>query len=225
MGGNTWIIIGIITAAFSMFAIPYGFYLKSNSKETVTKSTYSAILKTANKPKKEATEKKAKGIRAKMSDIISEEFKRLIKKQVTPWSFYNSKGVRVKKFEGEDISISGSKYNDQSKMVFFNHIDSYIEGTIKRMIEKTIELGKDKNVPISMVLSSTEANLLGGIDAIYHEMQRVDRRLRGGGDPESVPKRDVSFEVKKMNDFLDRQIKIAEDLHFEIHKTGEADKY
>ena len=221
MSGNTWIIIGIITAAFSMFAIPYGFYLKSNSKEKVTKGTYSAVLETDNEFKKEAKEKNAQGIRAKMSDIISEEFKQLIKKQVTPWSFYNSKGVRVKKFDGEDISISGSKYNDQTKMVFFNHIESYIEGTIKRMIEKTAELAKDKNVPISMVLSSTEANLSGGIDSIYHEMQKVDRRLRGGGDPESVPNRDVSFEVKKMNEFLDRQIKIAEDLHFEIHETGQ----
>ncbi len=221
MSGNTWIIIGIITTAFSVFAIPYGFYLKSSSKKTIAKGTYPDILETNNEAKKEAIEKNAQGIRAKMSDIISEEFQQLIKKQVTPWSFYNSKGIHVKKFDGEDISISGIKYNDQTKIVFFSHIESYIEDIIKRMIEKTAELAKDKNIPISMVLSSTEANLSGGIDSIYHEMQKVDRRLRGGGDPESVPKRDVSFEVKKMNEFLDRQIKIAEELHFEIHETGQ----
>lgn len=211
MNAWSWIIIGGFLLVIGTIMLGYGWH-KMPEKNSV-------ILKTANEPKKEETEKNAKGIRAKMSDIISEEFKRLIKKQVTPWSFYNSKGVRVKKFDGEDILMSGSKYNDQTKMVFFSHIESYIEGTIKRMIEKTAELAKDKNVPISMVLSSTEVNLSGGIDTIYHKIQQVDRRLRGGGYPESIPKRDVSFEVKKMNDFLDRQIKIAEDLYFEIHET------
>ena len=171
-----------------------------------------------------ATEKKAKGIRARMCDIISGEFKRLIKKQVDPWIFYNSKGVHLKKFDDKNISMSGGKYNDQSKAVFFGHIEPYIQDVIKRKIEETVELAKDKKVPISKVLGSTEANLSGGIDTVYHKIQKVDRRLRGGGDPESVPKRDVSFEVEKMNDFLDRQIKIAEDLHFEIHKTGEVEK-
>ena len=36
MSGNVWITIGIIAGAFSMFAIPYGFHLKSKSK-TATK--------------------------------------------------------------------------------------------------------------------------------------------------------------------------------------------
>lgn len=172
-----------------------------------------------------ATEKKAKGIRARMCDIISGEFNRLIGKQLDPWIFYNVRGVRLKKFDDKNISMSGSKYDDQSKAVFFGYIEPYIQDVIKRKIEETVELAKDKKVPLSMVLGSTEANLSGGIDTVYHKMQGVDRGLRGGGDPESVPKRDVSFEVKKMNDFLDRQIKIAEDLHFEIHKTGEANKY
>ena len=65
-----------------------------------------------------ATEKKAEGIRARMCDIISGEFKRLIKKQVDPWIFYNSKGVNLKKFDDKNISMSGGKYNNQSKAVF-----------------------------------------------------------------------------------------------------------
>ncbi len=172
-----------------------------------------------------ATEKKANGIRARMCDIISGEFERLIEKQVDTWFRYNSHGVHLKRFDGKNISMSGVKYNDQSKAVFFSYIEPYIQDVIKRKIEETVELAKDKKVPISKVIGSTKANLSGGIDTTYHKMQEVDRRLRGGGDPKSVPKRDVSFEVKKMNDFLDRQIKTAEDLHFEIHKTGEADKY
>ena len=30
MAGNTWITIGVIAAALAAFAIPYGFYKKSN---------------------------------------------------------------------------------------------------------------------------------------------------------------------------------------------------
>ncbi len=92
------------------------------------------------------------------------------------------------------------------------------------MIEKTAKLASDKDIPISAVLGSTQANLSGGIDAVYHKMQKIDRNLRGGGDPKSVPKRDVSFEIKKMNEYLDRQITIAKDLHFETPETGQGKK-
>ena len=102
--------------------------------------------------KKGVEEVNTRGIRAKMCDIISEEFKRLTKEQVDPWIFFNSKGVRVKKFDGKDISISGGKYNDSSSLVFFGYIEPYIADAIKRMIEETIELAKDKNIPTSAVL-------------------------------------------------------------------------
>lgn len=170
----------------------------------------------------EASEINANGIRAKMRDDIFEEFKRLVKNQVEPWVFFNSgKLVRVKQFDGEDISLigSGTKYNDQSKNVFLNHIEPFIEDVIKRKIDETIELAKDKKVPLTAVLGSTKANLSIGIDTVYHKIREIDGMLRGGGYPESVPMRDVSLEIKTMNHFLDRQIKIAEDLNFETPET------
>ena len=246
MNPLTQLIVGYFLTAICAIGTIYGGYLvydghvkrrekkisnesKEINKETETirqDATGNDAVNNANTEDEtaKATEKKAKGIRARMCDIISGEFKRLIKKQVDPWIFYNSKGVHLKKFDDKNISMSGGKYNDQSKAVFFGHIEPYIQDVIKRKIEETVELAKDKKVPISKVLGSTEANLSGGIDTVYHKIQKVDRRLRGGGDPESVPKRDVSFEVEKMNDFLDRQIKIAEDLHFEIHKIGKVEK-
>jgi len=157
----------------------------------------------------------ARGIRARMSDIISGEFKRLIKDQIDPWIFFNSKGVHVKKFGGGNISISGVKYNGSTSLVFWSYIKPYIEDIIKRMIEKTIELAKDKDVQISAVLGSTKANLSGGIDTVYCKMQDIDRKLRGKGYPESVPKRDVSSEIKQMNNFLDKQLEIYRNLTFQ----------
>jgi len=167
--------------------------------------------------KKNAEDINANGIRAKMCDVISKEFERLIKEQVEPWFFFNSKGFHVKKFDGKDISISGCKFGDTSRLVFWSgYIEPYIEDVIKRMIEETIKLANDKNVQISAVLDSTKANLSGGIDTVYRKMQEVDRRLRGNGYPESVPKRDASLEIKKMNNVLDKQIKTYEDLAFQI---------
>jgi hypothetical protein len=170
--------------------------------------------------KNKVSETNADGIRAKMSGDIFEEFEQLVKKQVTPWAFFNaSNGIHVKKFDGSDISISGIKYNDQSKIVFFNYIEPFIEDVIKRKIDETVELAKDKKVPLTMVFYSSKVNLSGGIDRVYKKMQEIDRRLRGGGNPKSVPMRDVSLEIKTMNDFLDRQIKIAEDLNFGMLNT------
>lgn len=172
--------------------------------------------------KKNAEEINANGIRAKMRDIIFEEFKRLIIKQVDPWIFYNSKGVRVEKFDGKYISHSGCKFGQTSRLVFWNgYIEPYIEDVVKKKIEETIELAKGKNVPISAVLGSTKANLSGGIDTVYRNMQKVDRQLRGNGDPKSVPKRDISHKIKEMDDFLDRQVKIHENLSFQIPKILE----
>jgi len=171
----------------------------------------------------EALEIKADGIRSKMCDDIFEEFKRLVKDQVAPWGLFNAgKGIHIKKFDGNDISISGIKYSDQSKAVFFNSIEPFIEDVIRRKIKETVELAKDKEVPLSMVLDSSEANLSGGIDTVYHKMQEIDRRLRGGGDPKSVPLRDVSLEIKTMKEFLDRQIKIAEKLNFELPEANDS---
>jgi hypothetical protein len=167
--------------------------------------------------KKNAGEINANGIRAKMCDVISKEFKRLIKEQIDPWLFFKTGKFSIKKFDGRDISYPGVGFEGTPRHVFWSgYIEPYIEDITKRMIEETIKLAKDKNVQISAVLDSTKANLSGGIDTVYRKMQEVDRRLRGNGYPESVPKQDVSCEIKKMNDFLDRQIRTYEDLAFQI---------
>lgn len=168
--------------------------------------------------KKNAEEINANGIRVKMSDVIFKEFERLKKEQIEPWFFFNSNGINIKKFDGKDISISGCVFSSSSSSLVFwsGYVEPYIEDVINRMTEETIRLANDKNVQISAVLDSTKANLSGGIDTVYCKMQEVDRRLRGNGYPESVSKRDASLEIKKMNDFLDRQIKTYEDLAFQI---------
>jgi hypothetical protein len=221
---KTIVIYAVCTLVIAILGLLFGDNILGRFKEKLENND-SIININGNELKKEATEKKAKGIRAKMSYNISEEFKRLIKEQINPWGLFNSGRGSVKKFDGKTIPFSGGFTNSSIRIVFWKgYIEPYIEDIIKRMIEGTVELANNKNVSISMVLGSTEANLSGGIDTVYYEMQKVDRRLRGGGDPESVLKKDVSFEVKKMNDFLDRQIKIAEDLHFKIQETGEAGK-
>ncbi len=111
-------------------------------------------------------------------------------------------------------------YSDRLLVFWHGCIEQFVEDVIKRMIEETIRLAKDKNVKLSAVLSSTKANLSSGIDTVYSKMQEVDRRLRGKGYPESVPKRDIYSEIKKMNDFLDRQTKTYEDLAFQVPERG-----
>ena len=96
------------------------------------------------------------------------------------------------------------------------YIEPYIADAIKRMIEKTIDLANNNNVPISAILESTKEELSGEIGTVYRKMQKVDRRLRGKGNPESVPKRDVSCKIKEMNNLLDRQIGIYQDLSFQL---------
>lgn len=171
--------------------------------------------------RKKAEEINANGIRAKMCDVISEEFKRLIKEQIDPWIFFNSKGIRAKRFVGKDISISGVTFEGSSRLVFWQgYIEPFIEDIIKKKLEETVFLANAKKVAVPAVLSSTKANLSGGINTVYHKMQDIDRRLRGKGYPESVPKRDISSEIKKMNDFLDRQTKTYEDLTFQVPESG-----
>ena len=171
--------------------------------------------------RKKTEEINANGIRAKMCDVIFEEFKHLVKEQVAPWVFFRTGKFRIKKFDGGCISYSGIEFEGSPRLVFWQGcIEPFVEDVIKRMIEETIRLAKDKNVQISAVLSSTKANLSSGIDTVYSKMQEVDRRLRGKGYPESVPKRDISSEIKKMNNFLDKQIETYEDLAFQVPELG-----
>ena len=171
-----------------------------------------------NKTSKE--EANAQGIRAVMCDRIKGEFDRLITKQIDPWIFFNNKGFLVKKFNGKTISYPGVEYSGSSLSQFFweGYIQPFIEDVIKRTIKYTIELAKEKGVSISAVLYSTQANLSGGIDAVFKKMQDIDRRLQGKGNPKNVPKRDISIEVKQMDAYLDKQIENYRNLAFETPK-------
>ena len=171
-------------------------------------------MKQTNKTSTEETV--AQGIRAIMCDRIKSEFDRLITEQVDPWMFFNSKGISVKKFNGKQISISGAAFSGSVPLVFWNdYIQPFIQDIIKRMIVETIEQAAKKDVPLSLVLESTKANLAGGIDAVFAKMQDIDQRLRGKGNPKSVSRYDTFPEICRMNAYLDRQVETYRNFAFE----------
>ena len=167
--------------------------------------------------KQDDEEVNANGIRAKMSEIIFDEFQRLIKVQVEPWIFFRTGKFHVKKFDGNDISYSGNiEFEDFPQQIFWSgYIQPFLKDIIKKKIDETIKLAKEKNVRISYVLYSTKNNLSGGIDSVFRKMQEVERRIRGKGQPKSVGKRNIEVEIKEMSNFLDKQIKTFENLSFQ----------
>jgi hypothetical protein len=69
---------------------------------------------------------------------VEEVTKAILRDTVDPWIFFKSKGVKIIKFDGSSISLSGFDYSDSVVLVFWNgFIDAYIKKRSRELIETT----------------------------------------------------------------------------------------
>jgi hypothetical protein len=132
----------------------------------------------------------------------------LIKQQVTPWMFMHSgHPLRVKKFDGSEISYAGIRFGGSSRDVFWGrYIEPFLEDLCVSEISTAITMAKEKNVDGRALLKELQGLLQAGFQRVYGEMSEVDRRLLGAGHPETVAKRRIEHEITNMNTFLAARI-------------------
>lgn len=129
----------------------------------------------------------------------------LKREKLTPWLWFNSRGVKVTPFDGKMISMSGS-YEQPQANVFFSFIVPFLQDAIVKTLDNTLETCRARGLKPEEPYIRETAALLDGylIDPIYRCMATIDWRIRGKGNPKSVGRRDVTDEIAEMVKFLDK---------------------
>lgn len=126
--------------------------------------------------------------------------------KLTPWLWFNSRGVKVNDFYGETIHISGGLYCQSQALVFFSFIVPFLQDAIVKNLDDTLETCRARGLKPEEPYIRETAMLLDGylIDPIYRYMADIDRRIRGKGNPKSVGREDVTDRITEMVKFLNQ---------------------
>lgn len=129
----------------------------------------------------------------------------LTQDKLTPWRWFNSRGIEIANFYGKPMSLHGVVYAGSVMLMFWKFIDPFLKDAMVRILAETAETCRAKNYEPEPHLSETAMLLRGHlISPIYSEMADIDRHLRGKGNPKSVPRRDVTDEITCMERVLDK---------------------
>jgi hypothetical protein len=155
----------------------------------------------------------------------------LINDKLTPWRWFNFRGVDIADFYGRTICLKGMVYGAGTEMlVFFSFIGPFLKDAIVKILDETIETCRVRGLKPEEPYIREAAMVLSGhlINPIYDEMADIDRHLRGKGNPKSVPRRDVtelSAEIIKfLNETKDEMIRVYKDKNKLSVKTSASTK-
>lgn len=165
------------------------------------------------KRKKEGANKSSANLFTKNSVLLPVTRQKIVKlcenlkrDKLTPWIWFNSRGVKVTDFYGKTISMLGGLYGQSAANVFFDFIVLFLQDAIVKTLDETLEICLTRKYEPEPYIIRETAMLLDGylIDPIYRYMADIDRRLRGRGNPKSVGRKNVTEEIAKMVKFLDK---------------------
>jgi hypothetical protein len=141
--------------------------------------------------------------------IVADEITRLDQQQLTPWAFFHSgHPVRYKDIHGVEKAIGPNlAFDGSARIVFWNgYVQPFLEALAVRAIEETVRRCKENKYPRRIPLEQTAGLLQSYNHKTFARMVSIDRRLRGNGDPSSVPPYNAVNEIREMDAFVERHI-------------------
>ncbi len=137
---------------------------------------------------------------------IDELYKNIENEKLNPWVFINTGKavVEVTRLDGKVIHYEGVGFEGSPRTVFWsdNFIPPIIEDAIVKAFDQTIEECRKNKLDPKPYIDEANSLLLGFIQKIYDRMSDIDRRLHSKGNLKDVVRRNVSYEVKKMDECL-----------------------
>ena len=143
-------------------------------------------------------------------NMIEDEYEKLRRDKITPWSFLHSgHSLKIKDYYGKEIYYSGViKFEGSPEHKFWNDfIEPFLEDIVFRSIDNTIKLCRDKKLYSATPIRETGGLLKVLVRKVYNDMADVDRRLRGAGFPQNIEKKDVSGKINPFLSLIDERIK------------------
>ena len=145
-------------------------------------------------------------------DLIREHvrglFDHFIQHAITPWAFFNAKGISLDLPDGRKIRLSGIEFSGSARMVFWKAFPKpFIQETTQKAFEWTRKLCQEQKLPPSIPLQETATFLENGLDRSLAKMVEIDQRLKGKGVPSSVPRYTPTREEASLKRIIDERLK------------------
>ena len=139
-----------------------------------------------------------------IKERVELEFQKIEKDKVTPWAFFLSgKELRLTNFFGKEIYYSGIGFEGSPQEVFWkDFIQPFLQDITSRSFAETREFCITRGIELKQPIEETALLLKVGINRIYERMSDIDRRLRGKGIPNSVPKYNPKAEIEASEAFV-----------------------
>lgn len=139
-----------------------------------------------------------------IKERIELEFQKLEKDKVTPWAFFLSgKELRITNFFGKEIYYLGIGFEGSPQEVFWKgFIQPFLQDITSRSFAETREFCIARGIEMKQPTEETAILLKAGINQIYKRMSDIDRRLRGKGFPNAVPKYNPRSEIESSEAFV-----------------------
>lgn len=139
---------------------------------------------------------------------IHDATEQLLRKQIEPWAFLNSgHPVKVKTFDGHNISYQGVGFEGSPRVVFWSrYMEPFLENLTIEEISVVVKAAREKRVDAKLLLLEVQSLLLSASRQIFSRMAETDQRLLGKGNPKSVPLRPIENEVTVMKEFIEKHI-------------------
>jgi hypothetical protein len=138
----------------------------------------------------------------------------LLKEKIDPWLIMGSSQRSITLHDGHVFGYYGLEYDGTVVDVFWQKlIDPFLTDEIQKVLD---DIGNDcraNGVDATTPLDEAGSLLKGMVQRVYARMASVDQRLRTKGHPEKAPRRDVRWEIDRMEQMVDGQLKAAKALY------------
>lgn len=148
---------------------------------------------------------------------IDERADYLIREKIHSWLFMTpGSEVVVTLHNGRAFTYSDFEFEGTPRDVFWkNLIDPFLEEASQQVLDEVGKECRGNGVASRAALKEAGRSWLleSMVRRVYREMVDVDQGLRGKGYPESVPKRDVEWEVNRMIEKVRQHVDAATALY------------
>ncbi|MEN6385640.1 MAG: hypothetical protein ABFD79_10630 [Phycisphaerales bacterium] len=143
---------------------------------------------------------------------IDDLYKKIENEKLNPWLFINA-GLKVEltRFDGKIISCQGVLFEGSPRLVFWSDdfIPPFIEDTIKKVFDQTLEECRANNLHPQRYLYETKCLLMGFVGKVYNRMAEIDYELMKKNSEKKIKFRDVILENKKMDELIEKYYQAA----------------
>ncbi|HBJ83064.1 MAG TPA: hypothetical protein DDZ88_04155 [Verrucomicrobiales bacterium] len=138
-----------------------------------------------------------------------ERYDRFIQDAITPWAFFNTThGISIDLPNGRTIRYSGIEFSGSARQVFWETFpESCIREITKTFFEWTRKLCAERKLSPILPLKETAMFLEGGLTRCLDRMAEIDRKLRGKGSPNSVPRYNPESERRALEKIITTRLK------------------